>query len=126
MRLNILTRTQGDNAAEPYNIDLADFWKLYFRLLGTIGITINPREEDVLSYILSRPPGVDYFMGEAGKQMRKELRLSPSEITRYKQAFRAKRLINDHDNQPVKELVALQKYITSNKEVTFLFPLVVI
>lgn len=126
MQLNILTRTQGEQAAKKYDIALDDFWKLYFRMLGIIGITINPREEDVLSYILSHPQGVDYFTGEGGKQMKKDLKLAASEVTRFKQALRAKRLINDHDNQPVQEFMNLYKFVTTNREVTFLFPLKII
>ena len=131
MQLNILTRTQGADAAKPYPIALDDFWRLYFRMLNTIGITINQREEDVLSYILSRvdssgniiPLGTDYFTGDASRQMREDLKLARSEVTRLKQALRAKRIINDHDNQPVAAFVNIHKYLMHNKELFFIFPL---
>lgn len=56
MELNIFTRKAGPKASEDkYNISFNDYWKVYFRLLATIGQNVNQREEDVLAYILSRP-----------------------------------------------------------------------
>lgn len=56
MELNMFTRKAGYNASEElYEIGIEDYWKVYFRLLATIGQTINQREEDIMAYILSRP-----------------------------------------------------------------------
>lgn len=55
MELNIFTRKTGKAASELYPIDLEQFWRVYLRLLFTIGQKINQREEDVMVYILSRP-----------------------------------------------------------------------
>lgn len=55
MELNILTRRTGKTALNEYEIAFSDYWRIYLRLLATIGQVINQREEDIMSYILSRP-----------------------------------------------------------------------
>lgn len=131
MELNILTRQTGSEAKQPYDISLMDFWRVYMRLLLTIGQKINQREEDVIAYILSMPQteidedgnevNIDYFSAPHSGKMMEALRLARSEVTRLKISLLSKQIIDDK-NRPVPALANLQKYVLQNKNVTFIFP----
>lgn len=125
MELNILTGKTGQSAREPYKLEVEDFWRVYFRLLATIGQHINSREEDVLAYILSRPSGVDYFSSPHNKAMKSQLKLAASEVTRLKQSLQRKKIIDDN-NQPVKGLITLQQYVNKEGKAAFVFPMMLI
>ena len=131
MELNIFTRKAGPKASEDvYKIAFEDYWRVYFRLLATIGQTVNQREEDVLAYILSRPQHennekIDYFAAPYANDMRATLNLARSEITRLKQSLRAKRMIDD-DNQPVAALLVLREHTLKFKNISFVFPMEII
>lgn len=131
MELNIFTRKAGSKASEDiYRISFEDYWRVYFRLLATIGQTVNQREEDVLAYILSRPQHtngekIDYFAAPYANDMRTTLNLARSEITRLKQSLKAKRMIDD-DNQPVAALLTLRERTLQFKNISFVFPMEII
>ena len=125
MDLNIMTTATGEKAREPYNITLEDFWRTYLRLLYPIGQHVNGREEDVLSYILSRPSGINYFKSPDNKDMKRKLRLPASEVTRLMQSLQRKRIVGD-DGLPVNALTNMQKFISRGEDITFVFPLHVI
>lgn len=126
MVLNIMTSKTGDSAKVDYNLSKEqDFWKIYLRLLGTVGVKLNPREEDVLSFILANTPEVDYFSSPNSKQLKEAENISNSEVTRLKQSLKAKGLINKQTNLPSGPLVALQKFVKDKKKVEFTFPLTI-
>lgn len=125
MELNIITRQIGDKAREVHPMILEDFWKLYLRLLYTIGSHVNQREEEVLAYVLARPLGIDHFTKPYNNKMREALGLARSEVTRLKQSLQRKHFIGN-DNLPVPALANLQKYILHDNKITFVFPLQVI
>lgn len=126
MVLNIMTSKTGDSAKVDYNLSKEqDFWKIYLRLLSTVGVKLNPREEDVLSFILANTPEVDYFSSPNSKQLKEAENISNSEVTRLKQSLKAKGLINKQTNLPSGPLVALQKFVKDKKKVEFTFPLTI-
>ena len=125
MVLNIMTSQAGSKAKEPYNLAKEqDFWRIYLRLLHTVGVELNPRDEDVLSFILAGKPEVDYFSSPNSKDLKEAVGISNSEVTRLKQSLKAKRLITK-DNIPSPALVKLQKFIKDNPKVEFTFPLTI-
>jgi len=125
MELNILTNGTGAKAKTAYELTNENFWRMYLRLLYTINQHITVREEDILSYILSTDPSVNHFNVPYSKALKEQLNLAASELTRLKTSLQAKRLLDD-DYIPVKPLLNLQKYVSNNKKVTFVFPLEVI
>lgn len=125
MELNILTNGTGQKARNSYELTNEHFWRMYLRLLYTINQHITVREEDILSYILSTDPTVNHFNVPHSKNLKEELSLAASELTRLKTSLKAKRLLDDN-YIPVKPLLVLQNYIKKNKQVTFVFPLKII
>ena len=123
MKLNILTSKAGTEASLPYKLQTEqDFWKIYIRLLDTVGIKIPVREEEILTFILAGEIGKDYFTTPYSRELKEGTNISRSEITRFKQSLKAKGLINQ-DNLPVSSLAKLQKFIRTNPSVEFTFPL---
>jgi len=126
MVLNIMTSQIGDNAKKHY--DLAkerDFWRIYLRLLSTVGVKLNTREEDVLSFILAGDVEVDYFSSPNSKQLKEVVGISNSEVTRLKQSLKARGLIDKQSNIPSTALVKLQKFVKKNPKIEFTFPLTI-
>lgn len=126
MVLNIMTSKTGNAAKEPYNLETErDFWRIYLRLIYAVGVKLNPREEDVLSFILAGVPEIDYFSSPNSKHLKQTVKISNSEVTRLKQSLKSKGLIEKDTNVPTRSLVNLQKFIKTKGKVEFTFPLTI-
>jgi hypothetical protein len=125
MKLNIFNSKIGDEADEPQIVDEDSFWRFYFRLLALLNQTINQREEDILAWILSREEGVDYLSAPRNRELKDDLRISYSELSRLKQKLQSKRLIGE-DNMPHPGFVKLQRFMRANPDLTFVLPMKIV
>lgn len=124
MTLNVLTSKVGDQAKEFYDLETEqDFWRIYLRLLRTRGVDLNRREEDVLSFILSKDIEIDYFSSPNSKELKSVVGISNSEVTRLKQSLKARGLIDRQTNLPTSSLLSFQRFIRNKQKVEFVFPL---
>jgi hypothetical protein len=125
MELNIFNSKIGEEAKVPQTVDEESFWRFYFKLLALLNQTINQREEDILAWILSRKEGVDYLSAPNNRQLKDDLRISYSELSRLKQKLQAKRLI-DEDNMPHVGFIKLQRFMRNNPEISFILPMKIV
>ena len=125
MELNIFNSKTGSEAKAPQTVDEDSFWRFYLRLLALLNQKINQREEDILAWILSREAGVDYLSAPNNRNLKEDLRISYSELSRLKYKLQSKKLI-DEDNMPHVGFVKLQQFIRSNPDITFILPMQIV